>query len=72
MLYGAAAQTNGQTILTNIPSPLLVCLVDIPLAMTTQLQDLSGNLLSATLQEKQNWKSIFQLKSTSTFFKHSL
>jgi hypothetical protein len=39
MLYGALDQTNGQTTLTNIPSPSLVCLVDISLATTTQLQD---------------------------------
>jgi hypothetical protein len=52
-LYGAVVQTNGQTIQTNIPSPSLVCLADISLATTTHLQDLSGNLLSATLKEKQ-------------------
>jgi hypothetical protein len=51
MLYGAAVQTNGQTILTSIPSPSLVCLVDISLALTTHLQDQSGNSLSATLKK---------------------
>jgi flagellar biosynthesis GTPase FlhF len=51
MLYGAVYQTNGQTIPTNIPSPSLVCLVDISLVTTTHLQDVSGNLLSVTLKE---------------------
>jgi hypothetical protein len=51
MLCGVAFQTNGQTILTSIPSPLLVCLVDISLALTAHLQGLSGNSLSVTLKK---------------------
>jgi hypothetical protein len=51
MSYGAVLQTNGQTILTSIPSPSQVCLVDIALAVTAHLQDLSGNSLSVTLKQ---------------------